>query len=102
MVLSLLLLRHLSIIRLKNSYINQFHVVYPCRNPAEVSHACRGKISLQRALIHTVDACTFVVSGSQTFHIKAATEVERQEWVTALELAKTKAVQGKDTFFVRI
>ncbi|KAK0167491.1 hypothetical protein PV327_004884 [Microctonus hyperodae] len=64
-------------------------------NPAEKGHACRGAISLRSALIHTVDACTFVVSngGTQTFHIKAATEVERQKWVTALELAKAKAIQ---------
>ncbi|XP_053983794.1 oxysterol-binding protein 1 isoform X2 [Hylaeus volcanicus] len=64
-------------------------------NPAEMSHTCRGTISLHGALIHTVDACTFVVSngGTQTFHIKAATEVERQQWVTALELAKAKAIQ---------
>lgn len=51
------------------------------------------------ALIHTVDACTFVVSngGTQTFHIKAATEVERQQWVTALELAKAKAIQAMES-----
>lgn len=51
------------------------------------------------ALIHTVDACTFVVSngGTQTFHIKAATEVERQQWVTALELAKAKAIQAVES-----
>ena len=54
---------------------------------------------LHGALIHTVDACTFVVSngGTQTFHIKAATEVERQEWVTALELAKAKAIQAMES-----
>ncbi|XP_066593979.1 oxysterol-binding protein 1 isoform X2 [Prorops nasuta] len=64
-------------------------------NPSEMSHTCRGTISMHGALIHTVDACTFVVSngGTQTFHIKAATEVERQQWVTALELAKAKAIQ---------
>ncbi|XP_014209543.1 oxysterol-binding protein 1 isoform X2 [Copidosoma floridanum] len=69
------------------------------RNPSEMSHTCRGTISLHGALIHTVDACTFVVSngGTQTFHIKAATEVERQEWVTALELAKAKAIQAMES-----
>lgn len=69
------------------------------RNPAEMSHTCRGTISLHGALIHTVDACTFVVSngGTQTFHIKAATEVERQQWVTALELAKAKAIQAMES-----
>ncbi|KAK2587462.1 hypothetical protein KPH14_003169 [Odynerus spinipes] len=69
------------------------------RNPAEMSHTCRGTISMHGALIHTVDACTFVVSngGTQTFHIKAATEVERQQWVTALELAKAKAIQAVES-----
>lgn len=69
------------------------------RNPAEMSHTCRGTISLHGALIHTVDACTFVVSngGTQTFHIKASTEVERQQWVTALELAKAKAIQAMES-----
>ncbi|XP_078037530.1 oxysterol binding protein isoform X3 [Augochlora pura] len=69
------------------------------RSPAEMSHTCRGTISLHGALIHTVDACTFVVSngGTQTFHIKAATEVERQQWVTALELAKAKAIQAMES-----
>lgn len=64
-----------------------------------MSHTCRGTISLHGALIHTVDACTFVVSngGTQTFHIKAATEVERQQWVTALELAKAKAIQAMES-----
>lgn len=64
-----------------------------------MSHTCRGTISLHGALIHTVDACTFVVSngGTQTFHIKASTEVERQQWVTALELAKAKAIQAMES-----
>ena len=46
-----------------------------------------------------MDACTFVVSNgaTQTFHIKAATEVERQQWVTALELAKAKAIQAMES-----
>ncbi|XP_034660371.1 oxysterol-binding protein 1 [Drosophila subobscura] len=66
------------------------------RNQSEINHTCRGTISLHGALIHTVDSCTFVISngGTQTFHIKAGTEVERQSWVTALELAKVKAIRA--------
>ncbi|XP_043482425.1 oxysterol-binding protein 1 isoform X2 [Leptopilina heterotoma] len=69
------------------------------RHPAEISHTCRGSISLHGALIHVVDACTFIVSNgaTQTFHIKASTEVERQQWVTALELAKAKAIQALES-----
>lgn len=59
-----------------------------------MAHTCRGSISLHGALIHTIDACTFAIGngGTQTFHIKAQSEVERQSWVTALELAKAKAM----------
>lgn len=59
-----------------------------------MAHTCRGTISLLGALIHTADSCTFVISngGTQTFHIRAHDEVERQSWVTALELAKAKAM----------
>lgn len=67
------------------------------RNQAEMAHTCRGTISLHGAIIHTEQySCNFVVSnggGTQTFHLKAASEVERQKWVTALELAKSKAIQ---------
>ncbi|KDR07319.1 oxysterol-binding protein 1 isoform X2 [Zootermopsis nevadensis] len=65
------------------------------RNQAEMAHTCRGTISLHGALINTEDSCTFVISngGTQTFHMKAANEVERQRWITALELAKTKATR---------
>lgn len=64
------------------------------RNQAEMSNACRGTINLANAFIHTQDSCSFVVSnsGTMTFHLKAQSEVERQRWVTALELAKSKAV----------
>jgi len=65
-----------------------------CSNPAEVASTCRGTINLANAFIHTQDSCSFVISssGSLTFHLKAASEVERQQWVTALELAKSQAI----------
>jgi len=67
------------------------------RNQAEMAHTCRGTISLHGAIIHTEQySCNFVVSnggGTQTFHLRASSEVERQKWVTALELAKAKAIQ---------
>lgn len=86
--------------RARNEFLRLSRLRYAVfRNPAEMSHTCRGTISLHGALIHTVDACTFVVSngGTQTFHIKASTEVERQQWVTALELAKAKAIQAMES-----
>lgn len=58
-------------------------------------HTCRGTINLATANITVEDSCNFVISngGAQTYHLKASSEVERQRWVTALELAKAKAVK---------
>lgn len=62
-------------------------------------HTCRGSISLHGALIYTEDTCNLVVSngGTQTFHLRAFSEVERQRWVTALELAKAKAIRAMES-----
>lgn len=58
-----------------------------------MTHTCRGTINLASAFIETSDSCTIVISsgGNHRFHLKAVSEVERQKWVTALELAKTDA-----------
>uniref|UniRef100_A0A3B4AIT4 Oxysterol-binding protein n=1 Tax=Periophthalmus magnuspinnatus TaxID=409849 RepID=A0A3B4AIT4_9GOBI len=58
-----------------------------------MGHTCRGTINLATATITVDDACNFVISngGAQTYHLKASCEVERQRWITALELAKAKA-----------
>uniref|UniRef100_A0A3B4G9E6 Oxysterol-binding protein n=1 Tax=Pundamilia nyererei TaxID=303518 RepID=A0A3B4G9E6_9CICH len=60
-----------------------------------MGHTCRGTINLATANIAVEDSCNFVISngGAQTYHLKASSEVERQRWITALELAKAKAVQ---------
>ncbi|XP_065054359.1 oxysterol-binding protein 1-like isoform X2 [Rhopilema esculentum] len=65
------------------------------RSPVEMNHACRGTINLAGAIIDTIDSCSFVISnaGSQVYHLRAGSEVERQRWVTALELAKHKAIK---------
>ncbi|XP_038869011.1 oxysterol-binding protein 2 [Salvelinus namaycush] len=64
------------------------------RTQAEMAHTCRGTINLATAHIDTEDACNTVLSsGGRTYHLKASTEVERQRWVTALELAKAKAIR---------
>uniref|UniRef100_A0A7M4F1V4 Oxysterol-binding protein n=2 Tax=Crocodylus porosus TaxID=8502 RepID=A0A7M4F1V4_CROPO len=68
---------------------------YHCRSKAEMRHTCRGTINLATANITVEDSCNFIISngGAQTYHLKASSEVERQRWVTALELAKAKAVK---------
>lgn len=60
-----------------------------------MGHTCRGTINLATATISVDDACNFVISngGAQTYHLKASCEVERQRWITALELAKAKAAR---------
>lgn len=60
-----------------------------------MGHTCRGTINLATANITVDDACNFVISngGAQTYHLKASCEVERQRWITALELAKAKAAR---------
>ncbi|XP_061115990.1 oxysterol-binding protein 2 isoform X2 [Conger conger] len=64
------------------------------RTQAEMAHTCRGTINLATAHIDTEDACNIVLSsGGRTYHLKAGSEVERQRWVTALELAKARAIR---------
>ncbi|MEQ2282421.1 Oxysterol-binding protein 2 [Ameca splendens] len=79
------------------------------RTQAEMAHTCRGTINLATAHIDTEDACNIVLSsGGRTYHLKASTEVERQRWVTALELAKAKAIRmmndqsGKDSCYEQL
>lgn len=69
-------------------------VSFSLRTQAEMGHTCRGTINLATANIAVEDSCNFVISngGAQTYHLKASSEVERQRWITALELAKAKAV----------
>lgn len=69
-------------------------MVCSLRTQAEMAHTCRGTINLATAHIDTEDVCNMVLSsGGRTYHLKAGTEVERQKWVTALELAKAKAIR---------
>ncbi|XP_055861522.1 oxysterol-binding protein 1-like isoform X2 [Biomphalaria glabrata] len=72
------------------------------RNQAEMAHTCRGTINLANASIQTEDSTTIVISngGAQTFHLKAASEVDRQKWIMALELAKTEAKKMADAVIV--
>ena len=62
-----------------------------------MGHTCRGTINLATANIVVEDSCNFIISngGAQTYHLKASSEVERQRWITALELAKAKAVRNQ-------
>lgn len=71
------------------------HLPSPNRTQEEMAHTCRGTINLAGAFIDTIDATRFVITNgpSQVYHLKVLNEVERQRWVTALELAKARAIK---------
>lgn len=64
-----------------------------------MAHTCRGTINLAAAFIDTIDSTNFIITNgpSQVYHLRALNEVERQRWVTALELAKAKAIKKLDS-----
>ena len=66
----------------------------PPSTQEEMAHSCRGSVNLAGAYIDTIDSCNFVVTNgpNQVFHLRAQNEVERQRWVTAVELAKQRAI----------
>lgn len=75
---------------------------YSChRTQEEMAHTCRGTINLAGAFIDAVDSTHFVITNgpSQVFHLRALNEIERQRWVTALELAKNTAIKRLDGTF---
>jgi len=77
------------------SLITYVYVFLHHSTQEEMAHTCRGTVNLAGAFIDTIDSCNFVITNgpSQVFHLRAINEVERQRWVTALELAKAKAIK---------
>lgn len=68
------------------------------RNQGEMAHTCRGTINLASAHIDTEDSCGILLcNGARTYHLKASSEVDRQQWITVLELAKAKAIRVMKT-----
>ncbi len=64
-----------------------------------MAHTCRGTINLAGAFIDTITATDFVITNgpAQVFHLRALNEVERQRWVTAMELAKARAIKNLES-----
>ena len=62
-------------------------------------HMCRGTVNLAGAFIDTIDSTNFVITNgpSQVYYLRALNEVDRQRWVTALELAKAKAIKNLES-----
>ncbi|KAL6093372.1 hypothetical protein STEG23_023777, partial [Scotinomys teguina] len=68
------------------------------RNQDEMAHTCRGTINLASAHFDTEDSCGILLcNGTRTYHLKAGSEVDRQQWITVLELAKAKAIRVMKT-----
>uniref|UniRef100_A0A8C5UVG5 Oxysterol-binding protein n=1 Tax=Microcebus murinus TaxID=30608 RepID=A0A8C5UVG5_MICMU len=68
------------------------------RNQGEMAHTCRATINLSTVHIDKEDSCgILLVSGARSYHLKASSEAERQQWINALLLAKAKAVRMMNT-----
>ncbi len=69
------------------------------RTQEEMAHTCRGTVNLAGAFIDPIDSTQFIVTNgpSQVYHLRALNEVEKQRWVTALELAKAKAIKNLES-----
>ncbi|CAD5221266.1 unnamed protein product [Bursaphelenchus xylophilus] len=68
------------------------------RNQAEVGVACRGSVNLKESRIHSDPASNSItISGtSQSFHLKANNEIDRNNWLNALEYARHRACKKAD------
>ncbi len=64
-----------------------------------MSHTCRGTVNLAGAFIDPVDATHFVISNgqSQVYHLRASNNVEKQKWLTMLQLSKAKAIKSMES-----
>ncbi|XP_051829096.1 oxysterol-binding protein 2 isoform X2 [Antechinus flavipes] len=72
------------------------------RNQGEMAYNCRATINLSTAHFDREDSCNIWLSyGGRTYHLKAGSEVERQQWLGALELARAKAVRMMSTLSAR-
>lgn len=69
------------------------------RNQTEVGQSCRGSINLQEARIHTDSATNSLIisASSQTFHLKAQNECDREQWLKALEYARHRAIKAAES-----
>jgi hypothetical protein len=61
-----------------------------------MTHTCRGTVYLESAHLSSNDACHFVISnGSTVIHLRTSSEIDKQRWMSALELAKQKTLKAR-------
>ena len=64
-----------------------------------MTHTCRGTVYLESAHLSSNDACHFVISnGSTVIHLRTSSEVDKQRWMSALELAKQKILKARKQY----
>ena len=64
-----------------------------------MTHTCRGTVYLESAHLSSNDTCHFVISnGSTVIHLRTSNENDKQRWMNALELAKTKALKVRKQY----
>jgi len=83
----------------KRWFVLQAGILSYYRSQDEVTHTCRGTIYLEAAHLSSNDACHFVISnGSTVIHLRTSTETDKQRWMSALELAKQKALKVRKQY----
>ncbi|CAF0929436.1 unnamed protein product [Rotaria sordida] len=83
----------------KRWFVLQAGVLSYYRSQDEMTHTCRGTVYLVSAHLSSNDACHFVISnGSTVLHLRTSTETDKQRWMSALELAKQKALKGRKQY----
>ncbi|CAB3401964.1 unnamed protein product [Caenorhabditis bovis] len=72
---------------------------YLQKNPSEVGQTCRGSVNLQEARILSDKTTNSIVisAASQTFHVRALNDADRQKWVSTLEYARHKAIRRAES-----
>ncbi|GMT19247.1 hypothetical protein PFISCL1PPCAC_10544, partial [Pristionchus fissidentatus] len=69
------------------------------RSQSEVGEACRGSINLHeaRVLSDKVTSNIVIAHSTQTFHLKAQNDIDREAWLKALEYARHRANKEADS-----
>jgi hypothetical protein len=83
----------------KRWFVLQAGILSYYRSQDEMTHTCRGTVYLEAAHLSSNDACHFVISnGSTIIHLRTSTEIDKQRWMSALELAKQKALKARKQY----
>lgn len=83
----------------KRWFVLQAGILYYYRSQDEMTHTCRGTVYLESAHLSSEESCHFVISnGSTVIHLRTSNETDKQRWMSALELAKQKAMKARKQY----